>query len=118
MIRRAASLLIPALLLASTGAGADVLYMQDQNRTVVVEKPIELIQTPSRGMSMERVRSVFGNPTLTSPAVGDPPITRWDFDKFHVFFEHNLVLHAVIPGNPLRIDHQDELAPANAIVRP
>jgi hypothetical protein len=27
--------------------------------------------------------------------VGAPPITRWDYADFSVFFEHNLVIHAV-----------------------
>ncbi len=112
MVRSAIRCLLPALLLVSVTSYADVLRMEETNRTVVVEKPISIVKTPSRGMSMETVRSKFGEPKSITPAVGDPPITRWDFEKFHVFFEYNLVLHAVIPNRPLRIDHQDELQPA------
>ena len=29
------------------------------------------------------------------PAVGQPPITRWDFADYSVFFEYQHVIHAV-----------------------
>lgn len=51
--------------------------------------------TPRRGSSMERVRERFGEPEDTREAVGDPPITRWEYDGFTVFFEHDHVIHAV-----------------------
>lgn len=48
---------------------------------------------PSRGMSMETVKSRFGEPEQTSPAVGEPPIMRWMYGDFTVYFENNRVLH-------------------------
>lgn len=51
---------------------------------------------PARGMSMEKVEAAFGAPTSRVPAVGQPPITRWDYPGFIVYFEHNLVLHSVV----------------------
>lgn len=50
---------------------------------------------PTRGMSMEKVEATFGAPTRRVPAVGDPPITRWEYPGFVVYFEHNLVIHSV-----------------------
>jgi hypothetical protein len=47
-------------------------------------------------MSMDKVEARFGAPTNRAPAVGDPPITRWEYPGFVVFFEHNLVLHSVV----------------------
>ena len=29
-------------------------------------------------------------------AVGNPPITRWEYPSFVVFFENNIVLHSVV----------------------
>jgi len=29
-------------------------------------------------------------------AVGDPPISRWEYNGFSVYFEHDLALHSVI----------------------
>lgn len=111
MIRQAVIILAPALMLSTFAGHADVLRMEN-NRTVMMESPIEYVHTPARGMHMDRVRSQFGTPKTTYPAVGDPPITRWDYESFHVFFEHQLVLHAVVPNKPLLVDHQDELTPA------
>ncbi len=103
---------VTTLLLATSSAYADVLRMEESTRTTVMEAPIEFVATPMRGMSMASVRSSYGEPQTTYPAVGDPPITRWDFENFHVFFEHNMVLHAVVPNQPLHVDHQEELQPA------
>lgn len=50
---------------------------------------------PSRGMTQARVEAAFGAPQKTHAAVGDPPISRWDYAEFVVFFEHDRVIHAV-----------------------
>ncbi|ORU93968.1 MAG: hypothetical protein A6F70_07120 [Cycloclasticus sp. symbiont of Bathymodiolus heckerae] len=51
---------------------------------------------PTNGQSMEQVKAHFGEPTKTYPTVGEPPITRWNFSKFSVYFEHHLVIHSVV----------------------
>jgi len=50
---------------------------------------------PTRGMTQARVRANFGSPQSTRAAVGDPPITRWEYADFVVFFEYDHVIHAV-----------------------
>ena len=50
---------------------------------------------PARGMTMERVEAAFGAPLNRVPAVGQPPITRWEYPGFVVYFEHRIVLHTV-----------------------
>jgi len=37
----------------------------------------------------------FGAPKTRHDAVGKPPITRWDYDGFSVYFEYQHVVHAV-----------------------
>jgi hypothetical protein len=69
---------------------------------------------PRRGLRMEQVEREFGAPLARHPAVGQPPITRWDYDGFSVFFEHRTVLHAVQKDRPAEIQHKDELLPATA----
>lgn len=54
------------------------------------------VMRPSRGMTMSTVRAQFGNPMDARPAVGRPPITRWVYDDFTVYFEHQYVIHSVI----------------------
>jgi hypothetical protein len=46
-------------------------------------------------MSQESVQANFGAPQSTVAAIGDPPISRWEYADFVVFFEHNLVIHSV-----------------------
>lgn len=53
---------------------------------------------PTRGMSMEKVEASYGSPARRVQAVGEPPITRWEYPGFVVYFEHNLVIHTVIVG--------------------
>lgn len=48
---------------------------------------------PTRGMTEERVRASFGAPQSTVAAVGDPPISRWEYAEFVVFFEYDRVIH-------------------------
>ncbi|MEM6640251.1 MAG: hypothetical protein AAF610_10140 [Pseudomonadota bacterium] len=50
---------------------------------------------PTRGMSMAQVEKSFGSPVARRSAVGDPPITRWEYGEFIVYFEYKHVIHAV-----------------------
>ena len=51
---------------------------------------------PERGMRMSAVEARYGAPATRYPAVGQPPISRWDYPGFVVYFENDRVLHAVI----------------------
>lgn len=50
---------------------------------------------PHQGMGMDAVRATFGNPVRDMGAVGDPPITRWVYDGYTVYFEKRRVIHTV-----------------------
>jgi hypothetical protein len=58
---------------------------------------------PKRGLTMNDVEKHFGAPVTRHPAVGgasaqQPPITRWDYSGFSVFFEHDRVIDSVVTG--------------------
>ena len=53
---------------------------------------------PALGTTKEAVREQLGAPENRVPPVGDPPISSWIYDEFIVYFEHDRVLHSVIPG--------------------
>lgn len=53
---------------------------------------------PERGQSQSGVRSRHGEPVQRHPTVGDPPITRWDYNDFSVVFEGEFVLHSIVHG--------------------
>ncbi len=50
---------------------------------------------PTRGMTQASVESRYGSPVEIKAPVGDPPITRWEYQDFVVFFEYDKVIHAV-----------------------
>ena len=54
---------------------------------------------PARGMTMNRVESTYGQPRVKHTAVGEPPITRWEYEGFVVYFEYQHVIHAVKKRN-------------------
>jgi hypothetical protein len=53
-------------------------------------------QLPPHGMSMSKVSAHYGKPVEEAPAVGNPPITKWIYDQYTVYFEHQHVIHAVV----------------------
>jgi len=95
------------LALCACGAQADELRIP-----VGSQGHIEASTLPPHGMSMGRVRADWGEPELRHDPVGQPPITRWDYHDFAVYFEFRHVVHAVVfqhrqdppqptpPGNP------------------
>ena len=75
-------------------------------------------QLPGRGLSMTTVEARLGTPTRKSPAVGGgppkrPPITRWDYPGYSVFFEKDRVIDAVIKGAPKPLRNVDALRTAS-----
>lgn len=110
-----------ALAQADYGQGAEA---QTQTRGTVLSMPRSAqpghdersdtarYDTPPRGMSMRRVLREYGQPLTRHAAVGDPPITRWDYPDYHLYFEYDHVLHAVRPDAPVPVTHTDELSRA------
>lgn len=50
---------------------------------------------PARGDSKIKVLDRFGLADEEHPAVGQPPITRWDYRGFSVYFERDRVINSV-----------------------
>jgi hypothetical protein len=70
--------------------------------TLVIDGQVQLAQSsiarPDRGTTMKDVQAKFGTPARRYPAVGKPPITRWDYPSFSVYFEYSRVVHSVVHG--------------------
>ncbi|MGD8379868.1 MAG: hypothetical protein PVJ40_10750 [Gammaproteobacteria bacterium] len=89
-----------ALGCAGTATHAETLGMQTSQG--------KRIKVPERGMSMANVENIYGEPDRKFPAVGDPPITRWEYPDFIVYFEYDKVIHSVVTvGRPGPEGHQD-----------
>ncbi len=54
------------------------------------------INRPKVGMSMETVKSYFGNPNTVSGPTGKPAIYQWKYADFTVYFEGESVIHSVL----------------------
>jgi len=50
---------------------------------------------PVRGLSSKSVMTEFGEPLSRSGPVGNPPISKWSYDGFNVYFESDLVITTV-----------------------
>lgn len=55
---------------------------------------------PKRGQTMNAVNQQYGRPIKKHPAKGQPPIERWDYENFSVYFETNSVIHSVHKTKP------------------
>lgn len=65
---------------------------------LLIEKVEErmLRDLPRNGLTTAQVESRFGAPAQKHAPVGDPPISRWVYDDFNVYFEYDLVIESVL----------------------
>ena len=82
----------------AVSTSAPTIVSADELTTPPAPTAAEQTDRPARGMSMEKVEATYGAPTNRTPAVGEPPITRWEYPGFVVYFEHQLVIHTVGVG--------------------
>ena len=92
MSPRAVPWLLAGLFL-SGAAAAETVAVDGQ----VAVRPSS-VERPGSGSTMTSVEQRFGAPATKHAAVGQPPITRWDYAHFSVFFENDRVIHAVVTG--------------------
>ncbi len=81
------------LLLTSGAVFADVLIIDEVRQVAKMD-------LPENGQTKAIIETKFGAPEQRHSAVGDPPISRWDYGNYSVYFEYELVLFSVLhPGN-------------------
>lgn len=103
------SLLIASLLTVPT-IRAEVLELPTGD-------PAATLDVPSRGMSQAAVARRYGEPLRRHAPVGggspqQPPITRWDYDGWSVFYENNTVVDVVVKDAPAPVHNVDALRAA------
>lgn len=87
-------LLVAALSSVSPLISADVLLLE-----AISEAPANSsagLLRPRPGQSMNAVRAKFGAPSEELPWVGEPPITRWIYPDYTVYFENEFVINTVV----------------------
>lgn len=83
-------LTLSAALFAVTSVQADTLTIP-----LGQQASSQQVNLPQRGTSTSQVQRQHGEPTTRHAAVGQPPITRWDYPGYSVYFEYDHVVHAV-----------------------
>jgi hypothetical protein len=68
----------------------------------LLNKTKSSIKRPMRTESEKLVMTEYGSPIKKHSAKGKPPITRWDYPGFSVYFESGYVLHSVVRDNLVR----------------
>ena len=84
------SLTLTTALLSAAAVQADTLAIPLGQQAA--EQQVSL---PKRGTSTSQVQRQHGEPATRHNAVGQPPITRWDYAGFSVYFEYDHVVHSV-----------------------
>ena len=82
------------ILLSSYSAMADTLLIDVINKEPA-NNAAGLLR-PQHGQTMLDVENKHGLPIKKSATIGNPPITRWTYPNFSVYFEHNYVIHSVV----------------------
>jgi len=57
--------------------------------------PAAMMDMPRNNMTWTKVREKYGDPQQELPAVGKPPITRWKYADYIVYFEFDRVIISV-----------------------
>jgi hypothetical protein len=87
--------ILAALLIGGALAGSALAETVVVNNDQIEVLPSQ-VDRPKRGTTMDEVEKHFGAPVNRHPTVGAPPITRWDYSAFSVFFEKDRVIDAVV----------------------
>ena len=89
------TLLLASLTCVAAGS-EEVALPANRTETAAPSGTATTVTTPARGASMAQVEAQSGAPTERHAAIGNPPISRWDYPGFSVFFEHQHVVHSVV----------------------
>ncbi len=90
LIILAASVTLPTIHYVGEVKAADAVVIP------LLEQGDHALPIPHNSQTKEQVKQKFGEPQQKIAAVGNPPISRWVYEKYTVFFENDLVLHTVL----------------------
>jgi hypothetical protein len=98
-----------SLIAVSLALGAAPLLLPAPARAESLRMKVQQEQhynMPRRGMTMAQVKREYGAPLKVLPTRGgsskhQPPIHRWEYAQYIVYFEYSHVIHSVLrtPGS-------------------
>jgi len=83
------SIALVACMLSAGSAAADVLLIEEVRERMQRD-------LPANGLTKAQVEQRYGTPGERRAPVGEPPISRWVYDEYSVYFEHDLVIESVL----------------------
>lgn len=83
------SIAVIAFLAAAGTVAADVLLIEEVRERMQRD-------LPENGLTKSEVEQRYGRPNERRAPVGQPPISRWLYDDYSVYFEHDLVIESVL----------------------
>jgi len=58
---------------------------------------------PTKGMRQAEVITRYGEPVGKTAPNGEPPVSRWNYPQFSVYFEGDTVIHSVVIHRPMQV---------------
>ena len=95
-MRRVLPLFTAISLSMATPLQAETLEMPSSTPATTEAAAGYTVTLPGRGMNMTQVEEKFGPPLEKLPEVGDPPIIRWIYPNYTVYFEYQFVINSVL----------------------
>jgi len=89
------SLMLAATLAFCAAWGAAPAYAETLVIRLGHQTGDSTLGVPQQGLRKNTVLEQYGEPGVRHPAVGQPPITRWDYVDFSVYFEYDRVIDSV-----------------------
>lgn len=88
--------LVPTVLAVLLLGSAGTLRAQQIMLPLGQQTESSSLDLPRRDQTMDQVAESRGEPDTVQAAVGEPPITVWEYKDFLVYFEGDWVLRAVV----------------------
>ncbi|MDZ7842344.1 MAG: hypothetical protein U5R46_16215 [Gammaproteobacteria bacterium] len=76
-------------------SGTDMAQSEPSKSSPAVSAGPAPAEAPRGSMTMAAVRAAKGDPDREMAPVGDPPITRWQYPGYVVYFENDRVITSV-----------------------
>ena len=83
------------------------VFLINSSHAEVIQIPVasqaedlQSVDRPQRGSSKVQVLADYGQALSSSDNVGEPPISRWEYQNFYVVFESDIVIHSVLKHRP------------------
>jgi len=94
-MKKITTAIIALSLVVGTGISLEQSAKADEVKVPVAKQGAN-IQVPKHGVTKSQVEKKFGTPNNVSGPVGEPPITKWVYSGYTVYFEYDHVIHSVV----------------------